>query len=84
MYARVEISVPGRSALSVPSDAVTRLEEQDFVFVQTGSVGGKLRFERWPVAVDRGKPGQFWPVLHGLEPGAMVVTSGVEALSKLM
>jgi len=44
----------------------------------------EVGFELLPVSVDDTIEGAFIPVEHGLEPGANVVTHGVQALSTTM
>ena len=82
MYATTEIAVSGHPALAIPRSAVVGLGDQKVVFIEVGNTpDGARRFERVPVLLDDA-PGSDWvPVLHGLEPGTIVVTSGADALS---
>jgi cobalt-zinc-cadmium efflux system membrane fusion protein len=82
MYATATISVASRNALALPKTAVLHLGSQTVVFLDHGPAGpeGKHDFERVPVAVDEALGGRWLPVLHGLNPGDNVVTSGAEAL----
>jgi multidrug efflux pump subunit AcrA (membrane-fusion protein) len=51
------------------------------VFLDHGAgPDGKHAFERVPVAVDEALDGRWAPVLHGLNPGDLVVTQGAETL----
>ncbi len=77
MYASVAITVPGRKALAVPRAAVLRQGDQTVVLVHTGETpDGSLKLERRPVQVDdEGNDGPL-EVLHGLQEGDEVVTSG--------
>jgi cobalt-zinc-cadmium efflux system membrane fusion protein len=82
MYATATISVASRNALALPKTAILHLGSQTVVFLDHGPGGpdGKHDFERVPVAVDEALGGRWLPVLHGLNPGDNVVTSGAEAL----
>jgi cobalt-zinc-cadmium efflux system membrane fusion protein len=77
MYASVTISVPGHRALAVPRAAVLRQGDQTVVLVHTGATpDGSLKIERRPVQVDdEGSDGAL-EILHGLQEGDEVVTSG--------
>jgi len=77
MYASVVITVPGHKALAVPRSAVLRQGDQTVVLVHTGATpDGSLRLERRPVQVDdEGSDGAL-EILHGLQEGDEVVTSG--------
>jgi cobalt-zinc-cadmium efflux system membrane fusion protein len=81
MYATATISVASRKALALPKSAILHLGSQTVVFVDHGAgTDGKQHFERLPVAVDEALGGRWLPVLHGLNPGDNVVTTGAEAL----
>jgi cobalt-zinc-cadmium efflux system membrane fusion protein len=86
MYVNVGIAASEeRTALSVPRSAVVHLGDQAVVYAQAGNApDGKVRFELMPVSVDDAIEGSFVPVLHGIELGAKVVTSGAQALSSAM
>jgi hypothetical protein len=72
--------VQGQYAGSGP--AVVRLGERTIVFVKSGETAdGKLRFERRAVKLAEDLPGAFLPVLDGLEPGEVVVSSGAVLLA---
>jgi len=77
MYASVRVATRGREALTVPRDAVLRQGDQTVVLIRKEvTADGSLAFERRPVHVDdEGGDGPL-VVLHGLEPGEQVVTSG--------
>ncbi len=77
MYASVGITVPGHKALAVPRSAVLRQGDQTVVLVHTGATpDGSLKLERRPVQVDdEGSDGAL-EILHGLQEGDEVVTSG--------
>jgi cobalt-zinc-cadmium efflux system membrane fusion protein len=82
MYATVTITAPGKTALAVPRPALLRLGEQVVVFVAAGKTPtGRDRFVRRPVEVDEDEPGDFVPVIRGLEPNETVVTSGAILLA---
>lgn len=85
MYTTVTISVASHKALALPPSAILRLGDQNVVFVDRGRTSdGKQRFERVPVAVDDATGAKFLPVLHGLNVGDRVVTSGGEALNAFL
>jgi cobalt-zinc-cadmium efflux system membrane fusion protein len=85
MYATVTISSPGAKALAVPRTSLLRLGDQVVVFVSSGQTPeGHLRFVRRPVDVDEDEPGEWVPVLHGLEAGESVVTSGAILLAGMV
>lgn len=85
MYATVSISVEERKALALPRNAVLRMGDQTVIFVQDGKApDGRLKFERKPVAVDEGEGGQWLPVSHGVEKGALVVVGGGVLLSGMI
>jgi cobalt-zinc-cadmium efflux system membrane fusion protein len=77
MYASVVITVPGHKALAVARSAVLRQGDQTVVLVHTGATpDGSLKLERRPVQVDdEGSDGPL-EILHGLQEGDEVVTSG--------
>ncbi len=83
MYASVRIAVNPRRALAIPKAALLRMGDQAVVFVRKpGSTSdGRVAFERRPVIVDEAMGEREAPVLHGLEPGEVVVTAGAELLS---
>lgn len=77
MYGNVSITVSETRALAIPRKAVLRLGEQNVVFVQVGETpAGQLRFERRPVSVDERLGDDFLPVVHGIDRGEKIVTSG--------
>jgi multidrug efflux pump subunit AcrA (membrane-fusion protein) len=70
MYARVDLSTPTRTALTVPSSAVVNTGERSMAFMDMGS--GRLM----PMDVQIGRvAGEYTEILSGLEPGQHVVTS---------
>lgn len=77
MYASVALTVPGHRALAVPRAAVLRQGDQTVVLVHTGATpDGSLKLERRPVQVDdEGSDGSL-EIVHGLQEGDEVVTSG--------
>lgn len=77
MYASVALTVPGHKALAVPRAAVLRQGDQTVVLVHTGATpDGSLKLERRPVQVDdEGSDGSL-EIIHGLQEGDEVVTSG--------
>jgi membrane fusion protein, heavy metal efflux system len=83
MYATALISVPERTGLAVPRAAVVHYGEQQVVFTEVATTeGGKRRFARMPVKADERVDGDWIPVTHGLEKGAVVVSKGAEALQE--
>jgi cobalt-zinc-cadmium efflux system membrane fusion protein len=82
MYATVRVSVDEKKALAIPRDAAVRLGEYTVVFVQLPDSDGRLRFERTPVDLDEREGSQWLAVLHGLDAGQKVVTSGSPFLSQ--
>lgn len=71
MLATLKISKPGSQTLIVPSQAVVRENDRDFVFVDTGSA----RFELRPVRLGR-EEAQKRPLLEGLKAGEKIVVGG--------
>jgi membrane fusion protein, heavy metal efflux system len=77
MYATATITVDAERNLAVRRSALLLLGEQPVVFVQTApALGGQVRFERRPVAVDEMTGGDHVPVKNGLNLGDRVVVSG--------
>jgi len=77
MYATAVLKVAGRKALAVPRTALFRMGDATVVFVRTGKAAdGSVKFSLRPVQTDdEGGAGPV-PVLHGLEAGEEIVTSG--------
>ncbi|AMK77139.1 efflux transporter periplasmic adaptor subunit [Methylomonas methanica] len=71
MLATLKISKPGSQTLIVPSQAVVRENDRDFVFVETASA----RFELRPVRLGR-EEAQKRPLLEGLKAGEKIVVGG--------
>ncbi|MEP6991176.1 MAG: efflux RND transporter periplasmic adaptor subunit [bacterium] len=70
MYATVNLTTPGRSALTVPRSAVLRTGERNVVFMDMGN--GELM----PMDVTIGtSAGDYTEIIAGLEAGERVVTS---------
>jgi len=85
MYATVTISVDQKKALALPHDAIVRMGDHTFVFVEVGkSPDGRVEFERRPVTVDEGEGSKWVPVDHGVEKGMRVVVGGGILLSGMM
>jgi cobalt-zinc-cadmium efflux system membrane fusion protein len=85
MYATVTIGVPGREALAVPINAILRLADQTTVFVEQGRApDGRLRFVRRLVAAGDEEGTSMVPIVHGLQAGERVVTSGAILLSGML
>jgi cobalt-zinc-cadmium efflux system membrane fusion protein len=82
MYATVRVAVDQRKAVAIPRDALVRLGEYTVVFVQLADSDGRMRFERTPVDIDEREGSRWMAVLHGLEAGQKVVTSGSPLLSQ--
>src|SRR5581483_9644513 len=63
MFATIEIAVDPVHTLAIPRSALLRLGENTMVFVQRGPApGGRIRFERVPVAVDDSVGENYYPV----------------------
>jgi cobalt-zinc-cadmium efflux system membrane fusion protein len=76
MLANVAIVLAPRRALTVPRDAVVRINETSFVFVADGRrPDGRQIFKRRPVRV-ADIQGEVVPVLEGISPGDRVVAEG--------
>jgi cobalt-zinc-cadmium efflux system membrane fusion protein len=76
MLATVSIVRPPRHLLTVPRDAVVRINESSFVFVADGTrPDGRLIFKRRPVRV-ADEQGGLVPVLEGIQSGERVVAQG--------
>ncbi|GAC1544435.1 MAG: efflux RND transporter periplasmic adaptor subunit [Polyangiales bacterium] len=85
MYATIYISVEERKALAIPRAALLRLGDAKIVFVDVGKTSdGRVRYERRPVDVDETEGSEWIPVMHGLEKGDKVVTSGSVLLSGML
>ena len=70
MYGTVQLTTPGRSALTVPSSAILRTGDRNIVFVDMGN--GHLI----PHDVQLGSAaGDYTEIISGLAPGQRVVTS---------
>ena len=82
MYAKIAVSVDERKAVAVPRDALLPMGDYQFVFVQTGSAGERLRFERLPIDVDVRGPGPWVEVKHGLDVGQTIAVKGVADLAQ--
>jgi cobalt-zinc-cadmium efflux system membrane fusion protein len=76
MLAQVSIVRPPRHLLTVPRDAVVKINETTFAFVADGRrPDGRQIFRRRPVrAAD--EQGGLVPILEGLQPGDRVVAEG--------
>jgi cobalt-zinc-cadmium efflux system membrane fusion protein len=76
MLANVAIVLAPRRALTVPREAVVRINETSFVFVADGRrPDGRQIFKRRPVRV-ADVQGEVVPVLEGISPGDRVVAEG--------
>jgi cobalt-zinc-cadmium efflux system membrane fusion protein len=85
MYATVSIGVGGQNALALPHTAVLRIADQTVVFVEQGKTdAGLRRFVRRIVALSEDETGDLAPVVHGLQAGDRVVTSGAILLSGML
>jgi cobalt-zinc-cadmium efflux system membrane fusion protein len=71
MLATLKISKPGSQSLVVPSQAVVRDNDKDYVFVQIGPA----RFELRPVRLGS-EEAQKRPLLEGLKAGEQIVVNG--------
>lgn len=81
MYATVSISVPKQRALAVPRQALLRRDNETVVVVVLGqNKKGQTRFARRAVRVDESVPGDYLPVVQGLNEGDTVVVRGGAAL----
>jgi cobalt-zinc-cadmium efflux system membrane fusion protein len=76
MLAAVSIVRPSRHLLTVPLDAVVRINESSFIFVADGTrEDGRQIFRRRPVRVADAQGG-IVPVLEGIQAGERVVAEG--------
>lgn len=71
MLATLKISKPGSQTLTVPSQAVVRENDKDYVFVQTAA----SRFELRPVKLGL-ENAHKRPLLAGLQAGERIVVNG--------
>jgi cobalt-zinc-cadmium efflux system membrane fusion protein len=79
MYATAQIETDGHKALAIPRSSLLHMGEKTLVVsVNNG------HYERRPVIVDEDETGDWVPVLHGLEAGENVVTSGALLLSSTL
>lgn len=77
MFAQAAIRVDTTRALAVPREAVVRIANQTFAFVDLGSrPDGTRRLERRPIQVDEQAGGDPVPVKAGLKAGERVVVHG--------
>lgn len=79
MYATARIETGGVRALAIPRDALLHFGDKQMVI---GVDSAKDRYERRPVIVDEDQAGDLVPVLHGLEAGEKIVTSGALLVSE--
>jgi cobalt-zinc-cadmium efflux system membrane fusion protein len=85
MYATARIGVTGGAVLALPRTAVLRLADQNIVFVADGdTTDRRRRFLRRVVELDERRGGDLVPILRGLSPGELVVTSGSILLSGML
>jgi cobalt-zinc-cadmium efflux system membrane fusion protein len=76
MVAAVSIVGPSRHLLTVPRDAVVKINETTFAFVADGTrPDGRHTFKRRPVRT-ADPQGDIVPILEGLAPGERVVAEG--------
>ncbi|GAC1338998.1 MAG: hypothetical protein NVSMB23_07460 [Myxococcales bacterium] len=77
MYQVVSIAAPARRALTVPRDAILRLGDDTFAFVeQPHGQDGSVPFRRRRVLANEQLPGDQVPVLAGLKAGERVAAAG--------
>ena len=82
MFATVSIATDAKPKLAIPRTSVVRVGDDMVAFVDKGaSPNGGERFERRVVSIDDTQGGDFVPVLHGLQPGEKVVSSGAIILT---
>ena len=82
MFAQVAIQVAPVQALALPRNAVVRIGNQTFAFVDLGTApDGTRRFERRPIQVDEQISGELIPVKAGLRAGEKIVSQGAMLLS---
>jgi cobalt-zinc-cadmium efflux system membrane fusion protein len=85
MYATVQISTAAKHALAVPRQALFRVGEQTFVFIERPQTpDGLLRFARVPVVANEGQAAGLSEVQRGLSSGQRVVTEGIQQLRSLL
>ncbi len=80
MYSTVQVSVDQRKAIAIPRSAIVRQGGYKLVFVRVGEAGGKVHFERMPVAVDESQQTTYVEVRHGVDAGQQVVVNGAAYL----
>jgi len=80
MFAEVTLPIgEAKSCLQVPTEAIQRNDDRDYVFVATDDE----RFEHRPVRIGK-RAGGFAEVVEGLKPGENVVVAGAFALKSEM
>jgi membrane fusion protein, heavy metal efflux system len=79
MYATVRIESEGMKTLAIPRAAVIHFGDKQMV-IGVDLLGD--HFVRKPVIVDEDQVGDWVPILHGLEPGDKIVTTGALLLSE--
>ncbi len=79
MYATVGIQTEGKKTLSIPRSALLHFGEKTMVITADTAAN---KYETIPVIVDEDETGDWVPVLHGVDPGAKVVTAGALILSE--
>jgi cobalt-zinc-cadmium efflux system membrane fusion protein len=82
MYATVTIQAEGKSGLAVPREAIVHYGEKTMVVAVEDSAPGT--YARRPVIVDESGVGEFVPVLHGLERGDKIVSSGALLVAEVL
>jgi membrane fusion protein, heavy metal efflux system len=79
MYATVGIQTEGRTTLAIPRSALLHFGEKTMII---GADMAADKYERLPIIADENETGDWVPILHGVEPGAKIVTAGALILSE--
>lgn len=82
MFATVSLTTEAKPRLAVPRAALLRVGEEMVTFVDKGTApDGHRRFERRVVVIDDAHASDVVPIVSGLRPGEIVVTSGAIILT---
>lgn len=77
MYATVSVVSDVQQKMAIPRPALVRSGEQTLLFLERGTTGdGRIRFVRFPIAVDESQTVDFIPIQSALPEGTRVVVSG--------
>lgn len=77
MYATVAVVSGTQQKIAIPRSALLRSGEQTLLFIEQGTTrDGRIRFVRFPIAVDESQTTDFVPIPPLLAEGTRVVVSG--------